>query len=174
VPSRFHPVSREEIDHFLTGLDFVPLKLQGVTELVYGKIVRIGGHRLSLRCYTAVDPNGESRAIGTDAIRLQLFMKVEGGIVPVGKPVKCLRVKSWRDNLRKAIDRVADPEHFRQCPACGNPMVVRQNKSTGDEFWGCSLFRITACKGKRESASPSVQERTPPIPTNTEELAPQD
>lgn len=170
----FYSITQHEIDQFLTGLGFVPLRLQGVTELVYGKIVRVGGHRLSLRCYTAVNPDGESREKGTDAIRLRLFMRLEDGIIPVGRPMKCLRVMSWRDNLRKAIDRIADPAHFRQCPACGNPMVIRQNRSTGEEFWACSLHRITACKGKRGSGSPSAQERTPPIPTSAEELAPQD
>ena len=113
MAAHYYPISREEIHEFLTGLGFVPLTIKGVVELVYAKIVRIGGHRLSLRCYTAVNPNGESREKGTDAIRLQMFMKVEDGIVPVGKPQKCLRVESWRDNLAKAIERATDPGLFR-------------------------------------------------------------
>ncbi|MHB8954452.1 MAG: hypothetical protein ACYC4U_15890 [Pirellulaceae bacterium] len=157
----FYPITREEIDQFLASLGFVPLKLNGVTELVYGRIVKVGGHRLSLRCYTAVNPGGESREKGTDAIRFRLFMKIENGIVPVGRPQKCLRVESWRVNLRKAIERVVDPHNFRLCPACGSPQVLRQNKSTGDEFWGCSLFRLTGCRGKREAVSRTAWERTP-------------
>ncbi len=151
MAAHYYPVTKNEVDGFLTGLGFVSLKLKGVVELVYAKIVRIGGHHLSLRIYTAVNPDGESREKGTDAIRLRLFMRVEDGIVPVGRPQKCLRVESWRVNLRKAIKRVADPHNFRLCPACGNPMMVRKNKSTGDEFWGCSLFRLTGCRGKRVS-----------------------
>ena len=111
----FYPISRDEIEQFLTSLGFVPLKLKGVTELVYGRIVKVGGHRLSLRCYTAVNPDGESREKGTDAIRLRLFIRVEDGIVPVGRPQKCLRVESWRANLRKAIERVVEPSNFRLC-----------------------------------------------------------
>jgi hypothetical protein len=156
MAAHFCPISRDEIHEFFTALGFVPLSLTGVVELVYGRIVHVGGHRLSLRCYTAVNPNGESREKGTDAIRLQLFHRFQEHIVPVGRPLKCLRVVSWRDNLRKAIVRVTDPEHFRQCPACGNPMVLRRNKSTGEEFWGCSTFRMTGCTGK------AVPERTPP------------
>jgi hypothetical protein len=174
MAAHFCPISRDEIHECLTALGFVPLSLTGVVELVYGRIVRIGEHRLSLRIYTAVDPDGTSRAIGTDAIRLRLFMRLEDGIIPVGRPLKCLRVMSWRENLRKAIDRVADPEHFRQCPACGNPMVVRRNTTTGEKFWGCGVFRITKCKGKRGNVPSSAQEGTPPIPTSPEELAPQD
>jgi len=163
MAAHYYPITREEIHEFLTGLGFVPLSLKGVVELVFAKIVRVGGHRLSLRCYTAVNPNGESREKGTDAIRLQLFMKVEDGIVPVGRPQKCLRVESWRVNLRKAIERVAEPNNFRVCPACGSPQVLRQNKFTRDEFWGCSMFRVTGCKGKPGDVSQSVQERTPSV-----------
>ena len=166
MAARYYPITREEIHEFLTGLGFVPLSLKGVVELVFAKIVRIGGHRLSLRCYTAVNPNGESREKGTDAIRLQLFMKVEDGIVPVGNPQKCLRVESWRDNLLKAIERATDPGFFRICPACGNPQVLRQNRSSGDDFWGCSMYRITGCKGKR------APERTPPASSDSDDLAP--
>jgi hypothetical protein len=118
-----------------------------------------------LRCYTAVNPDGESREKGTDAIRLQLFMRVEDGIVPIGRPHKCLRLESWRVNLRKAIERVVDPHNFRLCPACGSPQVLRRNRSNGDEFWGCSLFRLMGCKGKR------VSERTPPVSSDLQELA---
>lgn len=165
MAAHYYSITRDEIDEHLSGLGFVPLKLHGVVELVYGRIIRIAGHHLSLRCYTAINPNGESREKGTDAIRLQLFMRVEDGIVPVGRPQKCLRVESWRENVRKAIERAADPNNFRICPACGSPQVVRQNRSSGDEFWGCSLFKFTGCRGKR---SP---ERTPPVSSNSEEPA---
>lgn len=157
MPSRFHAITKDEIHEFLTGLGFVPLSLKGVVELVYGKIVPVGGHRLSLRCYTAVNPSGNSREKGTDAIRVQLFMRVEQLIVPVGRPQKCLRVESWRENLGKAIRRITDAENLRVCPACGQPMVVRRNRATGQEFWACTLFRITGCKG-----------RTPPTPATVE------
>ena len=152
MAARYYPIRSDEIDQFLTSLGFVPLHLHGVLELVYGKIVRIAEHRLSLRCYTAINPTGESREKGTDAIRLQLFMRIENDIVPFGKPQKCLRVSSWRDNLRKAIERATDPTALRTCPACGNPMVIRKNKSTGDEFWGCTMYRINGCVGKRQAS----------------------
>ena len=147
MPSRFCPIMRDEIHEFLTGLGFVPITIKGVVELVYAKVVPVGGHRLSLRIYTAVNPDGESRDKGTDAIRLQLFAKIEESIVPVGRSQKCLRVESWRTNLLKAIQRHADS--FRLCPACGSPMVLRHNGNTGDEFWGCTMFRFTGCRGRR-------------------------
>lgn len=164
MAAHFCPITRDEIHEFLSGLGFVPLNLKGVVELVYAKIVRVGGHRLSLRCFTAVNPNGESREKGTDAIRLQLFHRFQEQIIPAGRPQKCLRVKSWRVNIRRAIERVVDPHNFHLCPACGSPQVLRRNKSTGEEFWGCSLFRLTSCRGKREEVSLTAWERTPPSP----------
>jgi hypothetical protein len=171
MASRFYSITKEEIHQFLMGLGFQPLALKGVVELVYGKIIRVGNHCLSLRCYTAVNPGGRSRERGTDAIRLQLFAKVKNGgkdtIVPVGRSQKCLRVKAWRENLRKAIHRHVDPEHFRLCPACGSPMVIRENRATGGDFWGCCLFRVTGCKGKQTNGTPPTS-----APGEANELAP--
>jgi hypothetical protein len=175
MAAQFYSVTRNEMHQFLTGLGFLPLALKGVVELVYAKIVHVGGHHLSLRIYTAVNPNGESREKGTDAIRVQLFAKVQNGggtevIMPVGKVQKCLRVQSWRENLGKAIARTTDSEHFRLCPACGHPMVLRENRTTGEEFWGCSRFRIAGCNGRQ--IPQSYQERTPLLPKAFEELPP--
>ena len=39
MAAHFYPITRDEIHQFLTGLGFVPLKLKGVVELVYAKIV---------------------------------------------------------------------------------------------------------------------------------------
>jgi hypothetical protein len=157
MAARFYSINRDEIHQFLTDLGFVPLAIKGVIELVYGKVVRVGNHRLSLRIYTAINPNGESREKGTDAIRVQLFCKVrtdtEEQIIPVGRSQKCLRVVSWQQNLRKAINRHADRDNFRLCPACSHPMVLRENSTTGEEFWGCSMFRTNGCKGRKVSAA---------------------
>ena len=80
----------------------------------------------------------------------------------MGRSQECLRVQSWRQNLGKAIERHADSDNFRLCPACGHPMVVRENRATGEEFWGCSMFRITGCKGK--PVAQPVRSGTPPLP----------
>jgi hypothetical protein len=161
MAARFYAINRQEMHEFLTALGFLPLPLMGVVELVYGKIVRVGDHRLSLRVYTAVNPGGESREKGTDAIRVQLFTKVQNGteaIIPVGRPQKCLRVTSWRENLGRAIRHHADADNFRLCPACGSPMVIRENKATGEKFLGCAMYRVTGCKGRPLAGRPSQAE----------------
>ena len=167
MAARFYAITREEMDRFLTSLGFVPVAIKGVVEFVYGKIVRIGDHRLSLRVYTAVNPTGESREKGTDAIRVQLFhrARTETGeqVVPVGRSQKCLRITTWQQNLRKAIDRYAVPDNFRLCPACGHPMVLRENSQTGEDFWGCSLYRTTGCRGKRVGVGREPISRCPAV-----------
>lgn len=42
-----------------------------------------------------------------------------------------------------ASDPVASPD----CPRCGQAMVERRNRRTGDRFWGC--FAFPACRGVR-------------------------
>lgn len=42
-------------------------------------------------------------------------------------------------NLKRRIDRTAE----RQCPKCGNALLVRTVKSgarAGQQFWGCSAY----------------------------------
>lgn len=54
------------------------------------------------------------------------------------------------DNLRK--NHSAPNTHNPQtqtsdpvCPRCGRPMVLRTNRKTGEQFWGCSAF--PSCRG---------------------------
>ena len=48
------------------------------------------------------------------------------------------------------------------CPRCGSPMVVRRNRSSGQQFLGCSLY--PACYGTREldAADPSTGSNVAP------------
>jgi hypothetical protein len=34
--------------------------------------------------------------------------------------------------------------------------VLRENSTTGEEFWGCSMYRTTSCKGKRTSVATAI------------------
>lgn len=43
------------------------------------------------------------------------------------------------------------------CPECGGPMVSRQNKSTGQRFWGCKDF--PKCTGTRDTDGFSKADR---------------
>ena len=146
MTSRFYAIKKDEMHAFLTDAGFVPMNLPNVVELVYGKVFTVNGHHVSLRIYTAINPTGESREKGSDAIRLVLYSKVEGIPKPVGKQQRCLRVKNWRINLGKAIREVTSPESLPTCNECKSPMVLREGRN--GEFWGCVMFHTTGCKGK--------------------------
>lgn len=172
----FYNISRDQMEQFLFPQGFQKLELPGTIELVYGKIVKHEGHKLSLRIFSAINPTGESRKKGSDAIRIQLFWMLDGKPVPVGKAQKCLRVLTWKKNISAAIDAHAAPENFKTCPACGSPLVQRENGQTGEEFWGCSTWIKTKCNGKPKNATvakPVVKPMTTvviskPVNLNTE------
>lgn len=47
------------------------------------------------------------------------------------------------------IDRM-DAESVPRCPLCGAPMELRKARRgqyKGREFWGCSMFGVTKCRG---------------------------
>lgn len=161
--SHFYNITREEMETFLTERSFQQMNLPNVWELVYGKVIHMGQLRLSLRIYTAINQNGQSREKGSDAIRLQLFYMHNGQVVPVGRPQKCLRVNGWRNRLGTAIANAADSQHFAVCSNCGHPMCWRENSKTGEEFFGCLTYHQTHCQGKpvypRPTALPTSAER---------------
>lgn len=142
--SRFYNITRDEMHQHLVGLGFQEMKLPNCVELVYGKIVHLQGHRCSLRIYTAINPNGQSREIGSDAIRLRLYFLVNGEAKPVGRPFRCLRVKNWRENITNATQNIT--ADFKVCGKCGSPMALREGQN--GEFWGCIMYHSTGCKGK--------------------------
>lgn len=42
------------------------------------------------------------------------------------------------------------------CPDCDSPMVLRQNKRDGSEFYGCTAYPI--CKGTRDLSGSDPEE----------------
>lgn len=157
MADRYYNISADEMTVFLTGRGFQLMQLPNTVELVFGKIVRFGDHTLSLRIFTGINPSGESRAKGTDAIRVSLYCKLPTNIanypVPCGKPQKCLRVTTWETNVAAAIDRCEDPDNFRVCSKCGNPMMERQRGSDKQKFWGCSAWKFTKCNGRPQESA---------------------
>lgn len=154
----FYNICIEEMHEFLSEQGFQTLNLPRTAEIVYGKIIHVDNARLSLRVYTGINPTGESRSKGKDAIRVQPYYMYDDIPSPVGKSQKCLRVKTWRKNLQAAIDRQTDPEHFRICPGCGYPMVLRYRKKDNQPFWGCVTWAKTGCKGRPMKQSPKIEQ----------------
>ncbi len=58
-----------------------------------------------------------------------------------------------------------------ECPRCGDPMIRRTNRSTGEQFWGCSDF--PDCRGARPiRGSRSWTRIPPPYPDANPQLEP--
>jgi len=155
MADRFYNISFEEMQDFLEPQGFQPMQLPKTIELVWGKIVKKGKLTLSLRIYTGINPSGESRAKGTDAIRLMLFVKYNGEVRHVGETRKCLRVHNWQQNIQTAINEWENCLHF--CSACGAPQVERTKRSDNSKFWACLTYFETGCNGysKREQFDPN-------------------
>jgi hypothetical protein len=132
-------VTRDEMESLLFPQGFHKLSLDGTRELVYGKRVDKDGLTLSLRVYTGINPDGNSREVGADAMRCNIFWrKPNGDVTKVASSKRVHRVKNWRSNLQQRIDALVIEE---RC-ACGSPMVRRTSRTNKSEFYGCANFPV--------------------------------
>lgn len=162
----FYNISQDEMEAVLLPMGYQRMTLPNTYELVYGKVIKIGKHRLSLRIYSGINPTGQSKAVGKDAIRVRLFAMYKDEPVRVGtKRINCKRLKTWANNLLSAIDRLI--ASFEECPACGAPM--REIKYKDRYFNGCITYSDTGCNG-RHAKKPVEQE---PAPMKKPKIAPQ-
>ena len=155
--SKFYNITQSEIENFLFPQGFEKMNIAGTVELVYGKIYRKSDKQISMRIYTAINPNGQSRDCGSDAIRIAFFVKINNKVINYKEGSKVLRINTWQKNLQKAIDNW--DSDYKSCPACGNPMILRNGKN--GEFWACSAWPITKCNGR--SIKPQVEELPKPV-----------
>lgn len=145
-------VTQQEMENHLFPQEFTPLSLPGTVELVYSKRVDRDGMMLSLRVFTGINPGGNSRKVGEDAIRVQIVWRQGDGTVRiVGGSRRVHRVKGWRKNLQNRIDSWQE-QLGPSCPECSAPMVERKGRK--GVFWGCS--RWPDCK--RTMNIPSAEE----------------
>lgn len=145
-------ITKQEFEDFLFPQGgFQLLQLEGTTELVYAKLVRQGDKAYSLRIYSSINPTGDSRGVGEDAIRVNCWVKMqfdgETKIFKAGGSKRVHRVMGWRANLQNRID------HWHECigpvcPECGAPTLKRTPKKgqTWKPFFGCCRFPV--CRGK--------------------------
>lgn len=149
--AQFTNVTKEEMGAFLGSKGFSLLTLPGVVELVWAKLVRLNNVAVSMRVYSGIDPSGDSRGVGEDAIRLELYWRdANGTILRIGGSKRVHRVAGWRTNLQNRIDLWQDMLG-PTCPACGAPMVLRKVKKEGPnkgrEFYSCAAWKTTQCNG---------------------------
>ena len=157
----YQNITAEEMADFLTEKGFLPLTLEGTTELVFGRRCDKGNHKLSLRVYTGILPEGDSRAVGEDAIRVTLFIMVNGKPVKLAGSKRVHRVQGWKANLQKRLDNWQIPT-IELCRKCGMPMAIRETKKKPvRRFLGCT--RWPDCKETRsiEPDQPLLKGQSP-------------
>jgi hypothetical protein len=143
--AQYYNISIEEMDHFLVPQGFSRVTLPNTYELVYGKRVDQNNMQMTIRVYTGIDPSGNSRDVGEDAMRVNLFMRLPNNeIKKLFGSKRVHRVKGWAKNLQARINDTMQQVPQRMCDKCGLPMVLRQGKSktTGSpySFYGCVGF----------------------------------
>lgn len=133
MAATFYSISQDEMETFLGERGkFQPLSLSGCNELVYGFGYKLGENRYSIRVYTGINPDGHSRGVGKDAIRVEVYYWDKSNLCPVrvGGSKRVHRVENWRANLTKRLDNWRDALSSGHC-SCGAPLVKRKVKKAG-------------------------------------------
>lgn len=161
--ARYHAVTRSEMEAFLCArpMNFILLNppnkqsscspdLKNTVELVYGFRLQPVEKQMSMRVYSGIWPDGTSREVGTDAIRVVTVWRdlrpYESGttdeppVYIVSEAITVKRTQTWQENLRKRIMQVYGSIMGPTCPECGAPTVLRTRKSDRKQFWGCARF----------------------------------
>lgn len=165
MPATYTPVTQSEMEEILLPQGFQRTSIPGVTEIVYSKSME---RNLELRVFSSIDPNGNSRACGEDAIRVRLFgldtLAVGDPWRPLSGSKRVHRTQGWRKNLQERIDKWAELTP-PACPNCGGRMTERYKQGKkSHKFWGC--LRFPNCRGTLpitpdDTPKPSVQNPCP-------------
>ena len=162
MATEYTNVTIQDMHDFLSPQGFVKMNLKEIDptdrteEVVYGKRVDVPGHRLTLRLYTGINPDGNSRGVGADAMRVDLFTRKavknrdgqwEHRSVYLRGSKRVHRVKGWQKNLQDRIDKL--DKNLEVCPKCGQFMVEVKGGVNG-KFMGCLGFRITGCRFSKD------------------------
>jgi len=120
----YHNITASEMSTFLGVREFHPIYPDGTAELVFAKPIHPG---LTLRVYTGINPNGQSRAVGNSCVYLSRATNcrclqesaIDGGMVFQNA-----------DNLNELKDQIDfdlnDPNNSRILGICNT--VIRQRR----------------------------------------------
>jgi hypothetical protein len=128
-------------------------------ELCYGVPIKNTNKRLVVR--SSIDYTGVAAATGEDSIRVWVEYWHEKARTwrPLGKDGKAwtTRLPGWQERLKGRLrqcwkvalaDKPKVAEGAEICPKCGAGMILRTNRVTENQFWGCSNY--PKCKGSKD------------------------
>jgi hypothetical protein len=155
MAAKFTPIKVGEMESLLAHWGFRRITIEGTKELVWAKTRP--EWKIQLRIFSGINPTGESRGCGEDAIRVEVYwVRSNGNPMRIGGSKRVNRTQGWRDNLKSRIkgwrDCLGPKGEIVKCPLCGAPMVLREiknGKNTGRNFYGCVFFRENGCRGFR-------------------------
>ena len=130
----------------------VPKLDDKTVEKVFGHVFKMGPGTACFRVYTGINPDGDSRDVGADAIRVYVYYRnANGDTRMVHKARRVHRVKGWRDNLKARLFEAIDG--VRRCPKCDAAMAERTSKTEanpGRKFHSCMEKDCKGFKWKDE------------------------
>jgi hypothetical protein len=146
MPATFTRINKHEFNEFMEDNEFVCINdEQARQELIYAFMWHDGTYMIKI--FSSIVPrDGEGRSKGKDAIRLVLFLLIDGEYKPVWKAARVHRTQGWRDNLQNRINEALNRGRYKReykCKICSAPMLGRYGK--WGFFWGCSMYGATEC-----------------------------
>jgi len=133
-------ITKEEFENVLdeTPLDFEEIDYPWASECIYEAESSNG--KFSVRVYSTIEQRSmDSRNTGEDSIKTQVVHNGSGR--PLFSTSRTYRVPTWPKNLKSKIQELINSrDKLRTCKECGSVMVIRENKSTGDKFFGCTMY----------------------------------
>lgn len=161
MSATYYPISFQEMYDFLTPQKFGIVHLPGTVESVFSRPYRhllmdhTPGHEhfipVSLRVYTGIAGN-TSRNVGDDAIRVQVWLMLNGEPKLHAVMKRVHRVTNWRLNLQQRLDSFK-PLLEPFCTMCGAPcrLIKPKNGAAWKPFYSC--VRYPECKGRAPRGS---------------------
>jgi len=133
-------IDKEEFEQALanTGLPFQEVDYRWASECIYEAHSKNG--TFALRVYSTIEQlDSESRGTGEDSIKVQVVHADTGK--PVISTSRTYRTPGWAGRLQEKIKELKSRKsEIIKCDECGSLMVIRENNSTGDKFYGCSQY----------------------------------
>lgn len=135
---RYTNVTVDEFESFLGSFtEFSRVQDTDAKEAVYS--IPLPHPDLEVRIFSTLNPDGNARGCGDDAIRSVIWHTTEG--CPVGGREKTLRIQTWRQNLKPKVEDLMT--NWRQrfhgnCPECSGVLQLRDGEY--GEFLGCSNY----------------------------------